>query len=97
MAALVTTEFRIHNAKQFREMFSEAALIGGTGISDAEETALSTNLYLFIGKSSAWSGNYTPPGEAQVTFLIQVNQIPIIRMHLLQIQLQILLIHIGRI
>ena len=68
MAALVTTEFRIHNAKQFREMFSEAALIGGTGISDAEETALSTNLYLFIGKSSAWSGNYTPPGEAQVTF-----------------------------
>ena len=64
MPALVTTEFRIHNAKQFREMFSEAALYGGsTATAD-----LSTNLYLFIGKSSAWSGSYTPPGGSLTTF-----------------------------
>ena len=54
MPALVTTEFRIHNAKQFREMFSEAALYGGATAS----AALSTNMYLFIGKSAAWSGSY---------------------------------------
>ena len=54
MPALVTTEFRIHNAKQFREMFSEAALYGGATAS----AALSTNMYLFIGKSAAWSGSF---------------------------------------
>ena len=54
MPALVTTEFRIHNAKQFREMFSEAALYQGASAS----AALSTNMYLFIGKSAAWSGSY---------------------------------------
>ena len=64
MAALVTTEFRIHNAKQFREMFSETALYGGSTAS----ADLSTNLYLFIGKSSAWSGSYTPPGGSLTTF-----------------------------
>ena len=64
MAALVTTEFRIHNAKQFREMFSEAALYGGATAS----ADLSTNLFLFIGKSSAWSGSYTPPGGSLITF-----------------------------
>jgi hypothetical protein len=64
VAALVTTEFRIHNAKQFREMFSETALYGGSTAS----ADLSTNLYLFIGKSSAWSGSYTPPGGSLTTF-----------------------------
>ena len=64
MAALVTTEFRIHNAKQFREMFSETALYGGSTAS----ADLSTNLYLFIGKSSAWSGSYTPPGGSLTNF-----------------------------
>lgn len=55
MPALVTTKFRVHNAKQFREMFDEAALYGGSSASDD----LSTNLYLFIGKSSAWSGSFS--------------------------------------
>ena len=58
MPSLVTTKFRIHNAKQFREMFDEAALYGGATAS----TALSTNMYLFIGKSDAWSGSYTTDG-----------------------------------
>jgi len=57
--ALVTNNFRIHNSKQFREMLSEASLIGGTGISSAEETALSTHVYLFIGKSDSWSGSFS--------------------------------------
>jgi len=57
--ALVTNNFRIHNSKQFREMLSEASLIGGTGISSAEETALSTHAYLFIGKSDSWSGSFS--------------------------------------
>ena len=55
MPSLVTTKFRIHNAKQFREMFDEAALYGGATATDV----LSTNMYLFIGKSDAWSGAYT--------------------------------------
>jgi len=57
--ALVTNNFRIHNSKQFREMLSEASLIGGTGISSTEETALSTHVYLFIGKSDSWSGSFS--------------------------------------
>jgi len=57
--ALVTNNFRIHNSKQFREMLSEASLIGGTGISSDEETALSTHAYLFIGKSDSWSGSFS--------------------------------------
>ena len=40
-------------------MLSEASLIGGTGISSAEETALSTHVYLFIGKSDSWSGSFS--------------------------------------
>ena len=55
MPALVTNNFRIHNAKQFREMLSEASLYGGATAS----TALSTNAYLFIGKASAWSGSFS--------------------------------------
>ena len=55
MPALVTNNFRVHNAKQFREMLAEASLYGGSTAS----TALSTNAYLFIGKASAWSGDYS--------------------------------------
>ncbi len=63
MPSLVTTKFRIHNAKQFREMFDEAALYGG-----ATATAhISTNMYLFIGKSDAWSGAYTTDGGTAYT------------------------------
>ena len=36
MPSLVTTKFRIHNAKQFREMFDEAALYGGATASAAD-------------------------------------------------------------
>ena len=36
-------------------MLSEASLYGGATAS----TALSTNAYLFIGKSSAWSGSFS--------------------------------------
>ena len=63
MPSLVTTKFRIHNAKQFREMFDEAALYGGATAS----AALSTNMYLFIGKSDAWSGAYTTVGGTAYT------------------------------
>ena len=63
MPSLVTTKFRIHNAKQFREMFDEAALYGGA----TATAALSTNMYLFIGKSDAWSGAYTTDGGTAYT------------------------------
>ena len=63
MPSLVTTKFRIHNAKQFREMFDEAALYGGA----TATAALSTNIYLFIGKSDAWSGAYTTDGGTAYT------------------------------
>ena len=58
MAALVTQNFRVHNAKQFKEMFSETELFGGTSVTDAQGL-LNTNVYLFIGKSDAWSGSYS--------------------------------------
>ena len=58
MAALVTQNFRVHNAKQFREMFDETELFGGTSVTDAQGL-LNTNVYLFIGKSDAWSGSYS--------------------------------------
>ena len=58
MAALVTQNFRIHNAKQFREMFDETELFGGTSVTDAQGL-LNTNIYMFIGKSDAWSGSFS--------------------------------------
>ena len=58
MAALVTQNFRVHNAKQFKEMFSETELFGGTSVTDAQGL-LNTNVYLFIGKSNAWSGSFS--------------------------------------
>jgi len=58
--ALVTQNFRIHNSRQFFEMFDEGALIGGTATSNtAVSTAFSTNAYLFIGKSDSWSGSFS--------------------------------------
>ena len=60
MPALVTQNFRIHNSRQFFEMFDEGALIGGTATSNtAVSTAFSTNAYLFIGKSDSWSGSFS--------------------------------------
>ena len=59
MPALVTQNFRIHNSRQFFEMFDEGALVGGTATSNtAVSTALSTNAYLFIGKADSWSGSF---------------------------------------
>ena len=55
MPALVTNNFRVHNAKQFREMLAEASLYGGSTAS----TALSTNAYLFIGRATAWTGSFS--------------------------------------
>ena len=60
MPALVTQNFRIHNSRQFFEMFDEGALVGGSATSNtAVSTALSTNSYLFIGKSDSWSGSFS--------------------------------------
>lgn len=46
MSELVTKEFRLHNAEQFREQFSEA---------------VADNVYLFIGRPQAWPTDSTPP------------------------------------
>ena len=60
MPALVTQNFRIHNSRQFFEMFDEGGLVGGTATSNtAVSTALSTNAYLFIGKADSWSGSFS--------------------------------------
>jgi len=45
MAAIITNKFRIHNAEQFLEAFSESA---------------STKMYLVIGRSSPWSNDLSP-------------------------------------
>ena len=45
MAAIITEKFRIHNAKQFREDFSESA----------------SSQYIFIGRAHPWPVDTTPP------------------------------------
>ena len=42
MAAIITNKFRIHNAEQFKEAFSEAT---------------ATNMYLFIGRPQPWTSD----------------------------------------
>jgi hypothetical protein len=46
MAAIITNKFRIHNAEQYIEAFSETA---------------GTNIYLFIGRPQAWTDDTSPP------------------------------------
>ena len=45
MAAIITEKFRLHNAKQFREVASESG----------------NDMYMFIGRPSAWSDDSNPP------------------------------------
>ena len=49
MAAIITNKFRIHNAEQYIEAFSESA---------------GTNIYLFIGRPQAWTDDTSPPTPA---------------------------------
>lgn len=49
MAAIITNKFRIHNAEQYIEAFSEGA---------------GTNIYLFIGRPQAWTDDTSPPTPA---------------------------------
>ena len=60
MPAIVTNKFRIHNAKQFVEAFDEVAATSGAAITDASGL-LTTNMYLFIGKVTAWTDDTAPP------------------------------------
>ena len=60
MPALVTNKYRIHNAKQFVEAFDEVSTTSGAAVSDASGL-LNTNMYLFIGKTTAWSDDTAPP------------------------------------
>ena len=68
MPALVTNQFRIHNAKQFVESISEAAAVGGTTVTSTaagSTTSLDTNYYLFIGRSTNWSTTKTYHGTTE--------------------------------
>ena len=68
MPALVTNKFRIHNAKQFVESISESASVGGTTVTSTaagSTTALDTNYYLFIGRSTDWSTAKTYHGTSE--------------------------------
>ena len=60
MPAIVTNKFRIHNAKQFVEAFDEVSTTSGAAITDSSGL-LNTNMYLFIGKVTAWSDDTAPP------------------------------------
>ena len=60
MPALVTNKFRIHNAKQFVEAFDEVSFTSGTAVTDTSGL-LNSNMYLFIGRPSAWPDDNTPP------------------------------------
>jgi len=52
MASIVTTKFRVHNAQQFAEAFSETA---------------NTIMYLFIGKNTAFADDNNPPTPVNST------------------------------
>jgi len=60
MPAIVTNKFRIHNAKQFVEAFDEVTATSGDAVTDASG-ALTTNMYLFIGKVTPWTDDTAPP------------------------------------
>ena len=60
MPAIVTNKFRIHNAKQFVEAFDEVSTTSGAAVSDSGGL-LNTNMYLFIGKVTAWTNDTSPP------------------------------------
>lgn len=60
MPAIVTNKFRIHNAKQFVEAFDEVSATSGAAVTDASGL-LNTNMYLFIGKVTAWADDTAPP------------------------------------
>jgi len=60
MPAIVTNKFRIHNAKQFVEAFDEISQTSGAPITDSAGL-LNTNMYLFIGKVTAWADDTAPP------------------------------------
>ena len=52
MASLVTSKFRVHNAQQFAEAFSEAS---------------NTVMYLFIGKNTTFPNDNSPPTPVNST------------------------------
>ena len=56
MASIVTSKFRVHNAEQFVESFSEAS---------------NTIMYLFIGKSTAFPDDNVPPTPVNSTANIE--------------------------
>ena len=56
MASIVTSKFRIHNAQQFYESFSEAA---------------NTIMYLFVGKNTAFPNDNVPPTPINSTANIE--------------------------
>ncbi len=56
MASLVTSKFRVHNAQQFAEAFSEAS---------------NTIMYLFIGKNTAFPNDNSPPTPVNSTANIE--------------------------
>jgi hypothetical protein len=56
MASIVTSKFRIHNAQQFYESFSEAA---------------NTIMYLFVGKNTAFPNDNSPPTPINSTANIE--------------------------
>jgi hypothetical protein len=56
MASIVTSKFRVHNAQQFAESFSEAA---------------NTIMYLFIGKNTTFPDDNNPPTPVNSTANIE--------------------------
>lgn len=56
MASIVTSKFRVHNAQQFVESFSEAA---------------NTTMYLFVGKNTAFPDDNSPPTPVNSTANIE--------------------------
>ena len=56
MASIVTSKFRVHNAQQFAESFSEAS---------------NTIMYLFIGKNTAFPDDNNPPTPVNSTANIE--------------------------
>ena len=69
MPALVTRNFRVHNAKQFKESIDESSGWGGSAVTGTPEgsTTLNDHYYLSIGKTSSWSDDNAPDTPRDTT------------------------------
>jgi len=75
--ALVTQNFRIHNSRQFFEMFDEGALVGGTATSNTAVSTAYQQTHIFSlekqihGRGHLMTPQYQTQVQTHIHLLIQ--------------------------